>query len=253
MRSPPATPRPTAPTSAPWKSPRPSRSSPSAAAPPAAYSPEPGAAAGLPLLPDRARPDPGGARAGDGTRDSLPRPPPALPRPLPGDPTRARRHARRPAAPPERAALRGRRGGGAGARGRARRRRQLRGDQQPGEPERAAPARARGAAASRRRAARLLLAKGPLREPGRDGGDPRPYRRRARRRGARRGGVTWRCPAARAARCSAGRSPPGRVGAVDQRDVGERLREVAELAASARIVLLGEQAHIVAQPEEPAE
>ncbi len=51
-----------------------------------------------------------------------------------------------------------------------------------------------------------------------------------------------------------GRTLPGAkvVGAVDQPDVGERLREVAELAAPHRVVLLGQQAHVVAQREQVA-
>ena len=40
---------------------------------------------------------------------------------------------------------------------------------------------------------------------------------------------------------------------VDQREVGERLREVAELAAGDRVVLLGQQADVVAQAEQALE
>src|SRR5712691_200411 len=40
---------------------------------------------------------------------------------------------------------------------------------------------------------------------------------------------------------------------VDERDVRERLREVADLAAAARVVLLGQQADVVAQREDPLE
>ena len=40
---------------------------------------------------------------------------------------------------------------------------------------------------------------------------------------------------------------------VDQRDVRQRLREIAGLAAGSRIVLLGQQAEIVGQTEEPLE
>src|SRR5436853_888401 len=40
---------------------------------------------------------------------------------------------------------------------------------------------------------------------------------------------------------------------VDERDVRERLREVADLAAQPRVVLLGQQADVVAQGEQPLE
>ena len=40
---------------------------------------------------------------------------------------------------------------------------------------------------------------------------------------------------------------------VDQRQVGERLREVAELAPGHRVVLLGQQPHVVAQTQQPLE
>ena len=40
---------------------------------------------------------------------------------------------------------------------------------------------------------------------------------------------------------------------VDEREVRERLREVAELPARSRVVLLGEQADVVAEVEQPLE
>src|SRR5919201_5497043 len=40
---------------------------------------------------------------------------------------------------------------------------------------------------------------------------------------------------------------------VDEREMGQRLREVAEQTAGARVVLLGEQADVVAQIEQPLE
>ena len=43
------------------------------------------------------------------------------------------------------------------------------------------------------------------------------------------------------------------VGGVDEGDVGERLRKVADLPPRARVVLLGEQADVVAQREQPLE
>src|SRR3546814_15407414 len=43
------------------------------------------------------------------------------------------------------------------------------------------------------------------------------------------------------------------VAGVDQADMRERLREVAELAAEPRVVLLGEQAEVVAQCEQALE
>ena len=42
-------------------------------------------------------------------------------------------------------------------------------------------------------------------------------------------------------------------GGVDERDVGEGLRKVAELASRARVVLLGKEADVVAQSEQPLE
>src|SRR5262249_6679672 len=42
-------------------------------------------------------------------------------------------------------------------------------------------------------------------------------------------------------------------GGVDQADVRERLREVAQKPAGLRVVLLREQAHVVAQPQQPFE
>ena len=42
-------------------------------------------------------------------------------------------------------------------------------------------------------------------------------------------------------------------GGVDQADVRERLGDVADLPARMRVVLLGEQAHVVAEREEPLE
>ena len=43
------------------------------------------------------------------------------------------------------------------------------------------------------------------------------------------------------------------VRGVDQRDVRERLREVADQPLASRVVLLGEQADVVAQREQPFE
>src|SRR5690349_2953107 len=43
------------------------------------------------------------------------------------------------------------------------------------------------------------------------------------------------------------------VGRIDERDVRERLRKIAQLALSARVVFLGEQPNIVAQADEPVE
>src|SRR5439155_1403479 len=40
---------------------------------------------------------------------------------------------------------------------------------------------------------------------------------------------------------------------IDQRDVGDRLRKVAELATRARVVFLGQQAYVVAQREQARE
>src|SRR5215217_5350012 len=42
-------------------------------------------------------------------------------------------------------------------------------------------------------------------------------------------------------------------GGVDQRDMGEGLGEVAQLAAAGRVVLLGQQPDVVAQPQQPLE
>ena len=49
------------------------------------------------------------------------------------------------------------------------------------------------------------------------------------------------------------RPSPMRERGADEREVGERLREVAELAAGDRVVFLGEQADVVAEVEQPLE
>ena len=60
-------------------------------------------------------------------------------------------------------------------------------------------------------------------------------------------------PLPRCRRPGAGRPSPSASAAADEREVGEGLREVAELRPAMRIVLLGEQTDIVAQREQPLE
>src|SRR5271170_4539477 len=43
------------------------------------------------------------------------------------------------------------------------------------------------------------------------------------------------------------------VGRIDQRNVGEGLRKISELTSKNRIVLLGQQANVIAQPEQTLE
>jgi hypothetical protein len=61
--------------------------------------------------------------------------------------------------------------------------------------------------------------------------------------------------AAAAGRCGSGPNPlaPEDPGRFDQRKVGERLREVADLPAAGDVVLLGVQAQVVTQGEQPLE
>src|SRR5947207_540959 len=74
----------------------------------------------------------------------------------------------------------------------------------------------------------------------RHGGWPGWWRRRARQR--RGWGGSGSCPLAA--------EDPGRA---DEREVGECLREVADLPVAGGVVLLGVQAEVVAQGEEPLE
>ena len=167
-----------------------------------------------------------------------------LARPSAAGDGRRRRHGDRAPAPGDRE-----RGRLHAARGRVR----------PGEPDRPAaglralPRRSSAASRCSSPAASSSASDRNLNVLVSDARDARPARPRDRRRGrgARRAaaGAPLRSPLSRAML----RPLLEHVGAGDERQVRERLREVAEHPARDRVVLLGDQAEVVAQAEEPRE